>query len=359
MDNQLLFARQQADRVRFAGDIPSEAEIDNAGQVGLVRRASYEGAIEISPLLTPELYKRVFSACERLHVPADLVSPFIYSSPEIQGECYAGGQGCIVRFSSGLVDLLDEDEFEFVVGHELGHFLLAHHAVNAQTTRGSFEYFRRRRAQEISCDRIGFLACPSLDAALRALMKTLSGLTSRHLRFDVLAFIAQLRKSEGASGHGLEVTHPSVLLRAKAILWFSLCDFGGLASDLSNSFDNLRLVDERVERDLARFVDGAMREQIARLKEDLLLWMTANEIVQLGVFSADVQSRMRRRFEDELVDKLKSFLSSLSKASAEKEVFQKMLAVRSELESIIPDRIVETISTLNEEVRGILQRESD
>jgi hypothetical protein len=132
----------------------------------------------------------------------------------------------------------------------------------------------------------------------------------------VLAFIAQLRKTEGAGTHGLSVTHPSVLLRAKAILWFSLCDLEGLVSGLSASFDQLSLVDERIERDLTRFVDGAMREQIARLKEDLLLWTTANEIVQLGVFSADVQSNMRRRFDEDLVQKLRLFLGSLSKSSA-------------------------------------------
>jgi hypothetical protein len=355
MANQLLFARQQANKLRFAGDLSSEVETENIGQTALIRRASYESAIELSSLLTPELHKRFCSGCERIHVPPDLVTAFIYSSGEIQGECYADGRGCVVRFSSGLVDLLDADEFEFVVGHELGHFLLAHHAVNAQSHAGRFEYFRRRRAQEISCDRIGLSACGSLDVALRAMMKTASGLTSRHLRFDVLAFIAQLRKLEGAGISGLEATHPSLLLRAKAMLWFSLCDLTGLASGRSASFDQLRVVDERIERDLARFIDGAVSEQITRLKEDMLLWTMANEIVQRGVFTADMQSQMRHRFDEELVQKLRSFLRSLPKATAESEVFQRQLAVRHELEAIIPDKVVETVSTLNEEARRILQ----
>ncbi len=355
MDDQLLIARQEADRVRFAGDVPSKQEMDDLGQIAVVRRASYENAIEISSVLTPGLHRRFSSACERIQIPPDLVTSFIYSSREVQGECYADGRRCVVRFSSGLVDLLDEEEFQFVVGHEIGHFLFGHHLFSSQKHSGGFEYFRRRRSQEISCDRIGLLACASLDVALRALMKTMSGLTSRHLRFDVRGFIGQLRKLEGSGTHSLEITHPSAILRAKAILWFSLCDLGGLASSVQASFHQLRLVDERIERDLTKFIDGAVHSQIARLKGDLLLWTIAGEIVQLGAFSADIQSRMRGRFDQEVIQKLRSFLSSLSKASAEREVFQKMLAVRRELEAIVPDAIVETVSTLNEQARRIVQ----
>ena len=72
-----------------------------------------------------------------------------------------------------------------MIGHELGHFLLDHHHANVGFTSANPEYFRQRRAQEISVDRLGLLSCGSLDVALRALMKTVSGLTERHLRFDV------------------------------------------------------------------------------------------------------------------------------------------------------------------------------
>src|SRR5438552_804693 len=90
----------------------------------------------------------------------------------------------------------------------------------------------------------------------------------------------------------------------------------------------LKQIDERVRRDLDKFVDGAIRERIASLKEDLLLWMVAIEIVEIGVFSTALQLQMRSRFDRETVDKLRSFLGSLSKHSAETVVFEKMVSVR-------------------------------
>src|SRR5687768_6615234 len=83
-----------------------------------------------------------------------------------------------VRFSSTLVDILDEEEFCFVVGHELGHFLLRHTAGLHGSTE-SLELFMLQRAQEISADRLGMVACGSLDVAIKALKKTISGLNNK------------------------------------------------------------------------------------------------------------------------------------------------------------------------------------
>jgi hypothetical protein len=355
MAKDLVFARQQAERFRFDGDVAPEASIENVGELALARGQFYQDAIEISALLTPELYKRFRNACERLGVPDDLVTPFIYSSKEIQGECYASGDGCIVRFSSGLIDLLDDAEFEFVVGHELGHFLLRHHSISVQADHHSLEYFRKRRSQEISCDRIGLVACPSLDTALRTLMKTVSGLTDRHLRFDIRAFVAQLRKIEASRIDASLTTHPSILIRAKALLWFSLSDFMTQGTASPKFCVQLKQMDERVGRDLDKFVDGAIRERIIKLKEDLLLWKVAMEVVRIGLFSTAIQSQMLSRFDRGTIEKLRSFLGSLSKGSAEGVVFEKMVSVRNELVAILPSGILEQISALDDECHNIVK----
>lgn len=354
MVESLFSARRRAQRLRFDGDLPSDADIDDYGELARTRERLYQDAIEISALLTPELYERFCNACLRLDVPRELVTPFIYSSKDIQGECYANGNGCVIRFSSGLIDLLDETEFEFVIGHELGHFLFGHHSASASTNRDSLEYFRKRRSQEISCDRIGLVACSSLDTALRALMKTVSGLTERHLRFDVLAFVSQLRKIESSPIEASFTTHPSILIRARALLWFSTRDFTS-QRETSTDHDHLKKIDERIGRDLDRFVDGAVRERISSLTEDLLLWMVALEVARIGTFSAAVQGRMRSRFGDETVEKLRSFLGSLSKATAESIVFKKMVTVRDELEAMTPNGILEQVSNLNDETRRIIE----
>lgn len=347
VDPELSAARLEAERMRFGGDkLPLPAESFDLSAAA-ARQDLYQQALEVSPLITPSLWKHYRNVCERLQIPARASSVFIYSSREVQGECLSDeADGCVIRLSSGLVDLLDEDEFEFVVGHELGHFLLEHRSVGSPNA-SSVQYFRNRRAQEISVDRIGLVACGSLDVALRALMKTVSGLTERHLRFDVGAFVAQLRKLEGEVGSSdwSGSTHPSMLIRAKALLWFSLSDYfvGGRAS---YSLPQMRKIDERIERDLRKFVEGAVTTRIVGLKQDLLLWMASLEVARSGVFSAQAQSRMRARFGDTTIEKLKGFLADLSTLEAEQITFERLKACRDALEQLIPEQFLGEVQEL-------------
>ena len=141
----------------------------------------------------------------------------------------------------------------------------------------------QQRAQEVSVDRVGLVACGSLDIAIRALMKTASGLSSDHLRFDVGTFISQLSKSAKPAGHGDHTaSHPSILVRCRALLWFSLNDF---FTTHKGTFPQgqLDVLDLRIQNDLRTYVDGPARKQIEESKNDLAMWMAAYEIVQKGV----------------------------------------------------------------------------
>src|SRR6266436_8781104 len=139
----LSVARDKANRVRFSADLP--ASLTDRTEINTIfgREQFYQDAIEISALVTPRLWDHFCIVCNRLELPQESVSPFIYSSKDVQAECYASqARQCVLRFSSGLIDLLDEQEFEFVIGHELGHFLLDHHHANVGFNSASPAYFR-------------------------------------------------------------------------------------------------------------------------------------------------------------------------------------------------------------------------
>ena len=87
---------------------------------------------------------------------------------------------------------MSKDELTFVIGHELGHFLLGHSLEERQDTE-SEEYLIRSRAQEISVDRIGLVSCGSLNISIQVLMKLVSGLGEDMLRFDIGSFLDQMR----------------------------------------------------------------------------------------------------------------------------------------------------------------------
>ena len=110
-----------------------------------LRDAFYKTGLLITDQTTPSLSRSFDAVCDRLCLPRDSVEAFVYFSPEIQAECFSGSlDECAVRFSSALVNLLDETEFTFVAGHELGHFLLGHSGVQSEES-SSIEHFMQLR----------------------------------------------------------------------------------------------------------------------------------------------------------------------------------------------------------------------
>ena len=130
------------------------------------------------------------------------------------------------------------------------------------------------RAAEISADRYGLIACESIDVALRAVMKTLSGLDSKFIRFDVAKFIKSLKKAEMISGPQSHPSHPSLIVRARALIWFSLIFQGNEHQEMVQEIDKINV---RVSKDLRRFVDGRFREKMESLQESYYKW----KVVQL------------------------------------------------------------------------------
>ncbi len=140
---------------------------------------------------------------------------FVENSPTPSAMTLGMDQPFLV-VSTALLDLLDEEELRFVVGHELGHVLSGHAVYRTMlfqlaglATRlawvplGSWgvravvlalEEWSRK--SELSCDRAGLLAGQDPGAALRALMKTAGG--SRAGEMDVDAFLAQAVEYEAA-----------------------------------------------------------------------------------------------------------------------------------------------------------------
>ena len=196
MPNDLRIAREFADHIRFSGDIIEQNTQSYSVQSEAIKDHFYCNELCISKEVTPELYNSLKSVLGRLGIPMNSIEAFVYASPDINAQCYTGkNTECVIRFSSSLVDILNKNEFEYVVGHELGHFLLSHSTARSDNVNESIEFYMRQRAQEISADRIGLIACNSLDVAIKALIKTISGLNDIHLRFDVGAFLSQLKKT--------------------------------------------------------------------------------------------------------------------------------------------------------------------
>jgi Zn-dependent protease with chaperone function len=118
-------------------------------------------------------------------VPANRLNAYTFglSSPKV-----------IVLYS-GLLQVMDADEAQFILGHEMGHVRLGHTWLNSlvggmagiSSPFGAaiLLYFAFRwwnRACEYSADRAGLLACGNLNKAIAALVKIETG--GRYTRAD-------------------------------------------------------------------------------------------------------------------------------------------------------------------------------
>lgn len=337
MHDCLKEAQRLAEKIRFSGDTIKVESTEIVLRSERLRGMALSSGVKLSKELTPLLYESLEAACKRLLIPVDTVDAFVYASPEIQAECYSGNEkSCIIRFTSALIELMDPREFEFVVGHELGHFLLRHGRARVEHNLPSIEYFIQQRAQEISVDRVGLIACDSLNVAIKALMKMVSGVGGRYLRFDVGTFLTQLRGAlDGGKLDAIEATHPSTLIRCRALLWFSLTEFFNHGPQTGVS-DSIVIIDQKLQNDLDRYVDGPAKARISAAKENLAMWLRVRDVVAMGIFTKLEQSKFAKRFGRDSLSSLLNFFETIPQNEVEAEVSKRLSEAKEDLAFLIP-----------------------
>lgn len=134
----------------------------------------------------PKIYRYLQEACRVLdlkNVP-DLYIDWHYSI----NACTIGAEHPIIIINSGLIDLCDDDEIMFIIGHEVGHIksnhMLYHMMVQVVNIfidslpggtliAGGLQYalYYWYRMSEFSADRAGLLCCQDIEAMIRAFIK--------------------------------------------------------------------------------------------------------------------------------------------------------------------------------------------
>lgn len=322
----LKSARDLASRVRLIEDKRGE----DVGSHTLSGREQHRDSmlrhgVLISSSVTPELEDRLKAVCKRLLIPRNHVTAFVHNSADVQADCLVDTPDtCVLRFTSGLVNLMDESAFQFVAAHELGHFLLGHEACSQHTGEGSSEGYMIRRAQELSADRLGFLGLNNLEESVQAIIKTASGLGDQFLRFDVSSFLSQSDFiSSPSQGESINSTHPSMLIRCRSLLWFSM-EVKSLSELSTVTDETIRKIDKRVITDLEKFVDGQVRAKRSGLEDNIALWKTCVLIIHEGSFKKEVQERMKEKLGESKLDSLKSFFEMFTPTELPEEANKRL-----------------------------------
>ena len=213
-----------------------------------MRRQLLATALRLTDTMSPKLHTMLAGAREKLELTIPVES-YVYNSPTFNAACVKPEEGTLLlMFSSALLEKFDESELLFVMGHELGHHLFAHHEIpigylmsgpQPVGPRLALQLFSWSRYAEISADRAGAICVGDGNAAARTLFKLASGLTTDLIEIRIDEFAAQAdaldleRKPSPETQHNQDwfMTHPFTPLRVKALQLFFQSDLmsdGGL-----------------------------------------------------------------------------------------------------------------------------------
>jgi hypothetical protein len=319
--NDTLKTFQSFESLQFSLDSPDGYGLSSINKDSVVssnssRISLLANAIKITPQLFPSLSVVFETAISKLNIQAN-IECFVIDSPESNAFCLSmnGDVDALLLLTSRMIELLNENELSFVVGHEIGHFIFKHNYYPSVTTGENglreLNILELSRASEISADRIGFLCGASIEDVIRGMIKIASGLPDKYIRFDVSSYLNQLREIKSLGGNESESyrTHPMLSLRTKALLWFSMSqlyyDFLGTNK---NASINRKTLDKMICSDLLS-VSGF---HVGEIKNDVFnttkMWATLSLFLVDRIFSKEEQALLNRMFGSKESEKAIQFI---------------------------------------------------
>jgi Zn-dependent protease with chaperone function len=207
--------------------------------------------VRVTKAMFPRLHRALGWGCKIL----DVEEPELYVNLDPVPNAYTFGHTKpFIVLTSGLIDMLDDEERFFVVAHELGHIKAGHvlYTVLARNIASIVEMIGRAtlglgallgqglvlalhnwyRDAELTADRAGLLCVQDLNPCVRVFMKLAGGATRLFQEMDQAEFMKQIRAYEDADSSSINKvykailtawrTHPFPILRARELdLWHS------------------------------------------------------------------------------------------------------------------------------------------
>jgi Zn-dependent protease with chaperone function len=234
----------------------SVAQALNSGVVPIQRALREVSAVAVGPNQLPKIHGMGVACAERLGIGVPQI--FIMQDPILNAFTFATGDvDQLVVLTSGLVQALDEEELQFVIGHECGHIHNRHVVYNTlweiltnQVALGllgrvltvlgplgtlihfgfsvstRLVFGRWHRCAEFTCDRAGLICTPNPAAAERVNAKLHMGGIDKLEGFDPVEYERQARTYSKSWLRAKELfeTHPPGPRRAEAIRRYRATD---------------------------------------------------------------------------------------------------------------------------------------
>ncbi len=228
-----------------------------------IRLSFKANAVRVTENQYPWIHERLLRVCHTfdLEEPPEL---YISQTPLVNAGAVGLDKPFIV-LNSSTIEILDHDQVESVIGHEVGHimsghavyrtmlFILLRFALTRYPLAGVavrpvlYGLLEWSRKAELSCDRAGLLATQDPDVVMGALMRIAGGSRGETLELD--EFIAQSDEYRGDGDildgvykllAALGATHPFAVVRVAELRdWIDSGDYDRiLAGDYRTATDD-------------------------------------------------------------------------------------------------------------------------
>ena len=232
-----------------------------------------------------------------------------------------------IIITSKLIELLSEEELQFIIGHEVAHYFYQHslypNLETASETNLKLNILNLNRSAEISADRVGFIASGSLEKSLRASLKLASGLSEKHLKFSFSTYLDQLREIEsiGKSQSELWSTHPSFLIRIQALIWFSMSkEYHEYFDTKKKGIYDLKTIDSKIEKTIKKVVGDELENANKAIYDRARLWGSLKLFLVDNKFSKEEQAKFTELVGKEKANKAIGWLKLSNPNMLDKKV---------------------------------------
>ena len=286
-------------------------------------------SVKVTPEIFPKVAKAIDQVFERLKLKNNF--NFFITADHLQTQALCAmmpqSSNAEIIITSKMIDLLNSEELQSVIGHEVSHFYYQHNLYpSPQQAKTKIEFLNLlhlSRAAEISADRAGFLGSGSLEHSLRSMLKITSGLGDQHLQFNFSAYLNQLRELAEVKGDQTQLysTHPTFLNRMQALIWFSMShEYHQFFETNKKGVYDLKTVDQKINESIKKVTGNELDVSNKEIIEKALLWGALWIYLGDKKFSKQEQEKFSKRFGNKTTVSILGLLNISNMSIIEKKV---------------------------------------
>ena len=323
------------EKYRFYKDDPEEFNIDlkKIEKPKILDESHLSNLLSNSIKVTKEILPKVSKSIDNVFEKLKIENQFNFF---VTADNYQANAACSLMslsskpeiiLTSKLIELLNEKELEFVIGHEVAHYIYQHSVYpnphNIENRTSKLNVLNLSRAAEISADRIGFLACGELESSLRANLKLASGLSEKHLNFKFSAYLDQLRELEslGKSDSQLWSTHQIFLIRIQALIWFSMTkEYHEFFETKKKGTYSIAEIDDKIDNSIKKIIGDEIGQSNKEIFDRALMWGSLSLYLSDKTFTKKEQNSFIEKFGKEKATKVLSLLKFSNRDMLDRKV---------------------------------------